>query len=301
MAGPLIPETRTACRSPVRLASHRTVPVRGAVGERGDCRGLCRFRGDPLAAVRLGEPGDDMKDRIDLSAGIVEPWLRVVGAPIDDAGRPGCRPHRERSNAAGAKGGDVAQRPRRAEQPPLARVHVGEAHPAIARIGGDAGAIGIVAAGNGARSNVIRLAGDHRLGRLDHIGQRLERLHHRNVIGGVNDRASRVSHEVEEPGGWRLAVQLGEIREHAAAELHAGKCRARGSVDIGRLRDPACPSLPGRTALRSTAGDTAIQSGTSPPALMSDAIEPSSSAGSPSPAMTISKPILAPVASFSAR
>ena len=61
------------------------------------------------------------------------------------------------------------------------------------------------------------------LRRGDDRGQRLQRLHHRAVVGGVDDRAGRVGDEVEQLGRRSLAVELGEVGEHAAAEADAGK------------------------------------------------------------------------------
>ena len=66
--------------------------------------------------------------------------------------------------------------------------------------------------------------------------QRLDGLHHRAVVGGVHGRAGGVGDIVERPGGRALAVELGEIGRHAAAEPRGREGGARRGVGLLEAR-----------------------------------------------------------------
>ena len=65
-------------------------------------------------------------------------------------------------------------------------------------------------------------------------------LHDRNVVGGMDRRAGGEGDVVERAGGRPLAVQLGEVGCHAAADPSFRKRLARGGIGLleGRHHRP---------------------------------------------------------------
>ena len=132
--------------------------------------------------------------------------------------------------------GDIAQGPGRAEQATLARIHLGEAHSLVVRVGRGGCAIGVLARRDGAGAHPIRLVADERLGRFDDIGQGFEGLHYGDVVGGMDDGTRRMGDEIQQFGRRPLAVELGEEGEHAAAKRDPGEGAARGAINLGKRR-----------------------------------------------------------------
>ncbi len=210
-------------------------PVRPLIGDRLDQRALGPFGRQARPPGRRRHAAQHMVARIDAAAAPVEPGLGERHLGIDQAELADRRREGDRVDPAGRHVGDVAELPGGAEQAALARVHAGERDPAVLRIAGRRGAVGIVAGAERAGPDPIGLAAGEGAGAGDHMGQRFQRLHHRDVVGGMHDRAGGVDHEIQQLGRRPLAVQLGEIREHAAAERLAGEGGARRAVDLGGL------------------------------------------------------------------
>ena len=102
--------------------------------------------------------------------------------------------------------------------------------------------------------------------RQDLIGKRLHRLHDRAVVGGMDVRAGGVGDVVEERRRRPLAIELGEVGRHAAAELDAREGLARRADRSPAKLGISGQGEPGSTDFRSWAGKTAIAAGFSPAA-----------------------------------
>ena len=112
------------------------------------------------------QPGNDVKGGIDGGAlNGVEIGLRIVGPPVDEPERPGRRAQGDGLDAAAREGGDMTERPGRAEKPALARVDAGQADATALRIVQRVLAIGVLAATDGARPDAISGGAGERPGR----------------------------------------------------------------------------------------------------------------------------------------
>ena len=161
---------------------------------------------------------------------LLEPGLWRIRGAMDESQRTRGRPERHRVYRGARQRCHIAQGPCRTEQRARARVGLREADALVGRVRREGGAVRIVAAADGARADAMQCMADEGARGLDLIGQRRERFHHRAIVGRVHDGAGGVDHEVEQVGRRPLAVQLGEEREHPAAQFDAGESRARGRV-----------------------------------------------------------------------
>ena len=83
---------------------------------------------------------------------------------------------------------------------------------------------------------MIRLVSIDRPHRARDEGQRLQGLHDAQIIGGVDDRIGGVGDEIQTIRRHSLAVQLGEVGQHPAAEPEARKSPSRRFVDCFKRR-----------------------------------------------------------------
>ena len=81
----------------------------------------------------------------------------------------------------------------------------------------------VVTSAYAAGTNVVRFATSEVLGSFDLPRQSFQGFHDRAVIGRVNDGAGGVGDEVQTNGRRAFAVEFGEERKHAAAELRIGE------------------------------------------------------------------------------
>ena len=65
---------------------------------------------------------------------------------------------------------------------------------------------------------MIRLAAGQRGDAGAEVGQRFERFAGGSIVAGMHQRRGREGDEIDVLDRWSLAVQLGEVGEHAAAE-----------------------------------------------------------------------------------
>ena len=175
-----------------------------------------------------------MEGRVE-AAGLVVPGLAVGHLVVDQAELAERRAEDHLVDAALGHARGVAQVPGGAQQTALPGIGAGHGH---------AGGLGVlrrlVAEGAGpradaARADAVGLVAKERPARRDDVGQGLQRLGHRAVVGGVDDGAGAVADEVERRGGRRLAVQLGEVDEVAAADPGPGEGLAGGGEEIVEL------------------------------------------------------------------
>ena len=110
------------------------------------------------------------KDRRSLQP--VVPRLLVFILAIDDAERTGGSAQRNCIHLRACERRDVAERPRRREQPALARIELGEADAHVGGIGCPRCAVRVVTAADAARTDAIRGRADERAGGGNLIGQR---------------------------------------------------------------------------------------------------------------------------------
>src|SRR5262245_48433943 len=98
---------------------------------------------------------------IDRCTAAIEPRLLIASLTVDQALWAGGRGERNGIETIPCRSRRQAEQPDGAVEPALARVHVGEAHAAIAGIGCDRRAIRVIAAGNAGGAEMIgRLADD---------------------------------------------------------------------------------------------------------------------------------------------
>ena len=128
--------------------------------------------------------------------------------------------------------GDISQRPGGGEQTALARIEFGQANTQIVRIWRPGRAMRIVATADAAGADAMRGCADEAARGPHLVRQGLKGLHHRPVIGGMDDRTGGVDDEVEVPHRHALAIQLGEESEHAAAQPDTGKGFARCRIEL---------------------------------------------------------------------
>ena len=217
------------------------------IGKRCDFSRSAAFRFNMLCAAGAPQSRKDVIDGIDRRIPAIETRLHVIGLAVDKALRPGHRPQRNRIKPALRRRGHKAEIPGGREQAALPRIHVGQADAAIVGIGRYLRPIGIVAAGNAGWPHVIGRRADHGARRGDDPRQGFKRFHDREVVGRMHDGACRMGDEIKHALGRGLAVQFGEIGEHAAAQRHAGKClaRRRRHLFIGRPPGPRRIGLEG--------------------------------------------------------
>src|SRR6185437_4868062 len=167
--------------------------------------------------------------------------------PMDEAKRAGGCPQRESFQLTVGASGNVSERPGRVEKPSLPRVAVGETRSFVARIVDQAIAVGIAARVDGASPDPVGCVADYRPRRRDDRGNRLERFHHRTVVGSVDDRTRRVGYTIDESRLRAFPVELRAGGEHSAADPDAGKrCASRlGYLLDGRLLRTRRTRLPG--------------------------------------------------------
>ena len=146
----------------------------------------------------------------------------------------------DRFSATGGQRRKISHGPCRPEQPALARVGLGHADAAVVGIGCRPAPIGIVAGADARGSDTPRLLAGDRFCRFDDRGHRLEGLHHRAVIGGMDDGRGREADVIEEMHQRSAPVELGEESMCAPADARVGKCHQGRPADRleRRLRRP---------------------------------------------------------------
>ncbi len=297
------PSTRTSTGSAVRLASQTTRSVALPPRKRRHAPWRATIRASTSLRPRArGETRHDMEGGIDRRTGKrIEIGLRVAAAAVNEPERTGNGAHRNRVQPAVGAGGDITERPCRIEEAALAGILVGEANTPVRGIVSDALAVGIHSRCDGAGADAIGLVADHRSGRGDNRGKGFERLHHRSIVRGMNDRTRGMGHEIEKPRVRPLAIEFSEGGEHAAAELRSGKGRARCGGNLvdrrvlaGALRRAA--RISGRPRSRRQPSSTSRRARFAAAATGSSDVFASTSSG-----MTISRTIFAPTASPTCR
>ena len=133
-----------------------------------------------------------------------------------------------------------------AEKPAMPRIHPSHGLAARLRVRGVGRAIGVEAVADMGWADAVGRPADDRPGRVDDVTDRFEGLHHRPVVGGVDEARGCVSDEVEGPLWGAAAVQLGEVREHAAANADAAENLPRGSGELLVGRNPIRERRPRR-------------------------------------------------------
>ena len=208
------------------------------MGEPEHAGGITARHRAQRSAPRRRERRDDVIERHHRRpVEIVEPGLRVLGLPIDHAERAGRRAKGNRLDAERHHPRGIAQGERGAEQRAVARVLPVEGMAPVVPVGMDTRRVGVGAHADRARRDPIGLAPGEGFGRRHDVGQRLEGFHHRPVIGLVHHRAGAVGEEVEQAGIGMVAVQFGEVREHAAAKAHARKRGAGRAIGLLKAGD----------------------------------------------------------------
>ena len=193
-------------------------------GEPEDAGGVGALYRAQRRALRRRQRRDDVVEREHRRPReSVEPGLRVRRAAIDHAERSGRRAEGQRLDAEGRHPRGIAQGEGGAEQPAVTRVLVVEGMAPVVAVDVHARPVGVVTHADGARRDPVGLAPGQGLGRRHHVRQRLERFHHRPIVRLVHNGTGAVGEEVEQARVGMVAVQLGEVREHAAAEPDARK------------------------------------------------------------------------------
>lgn len=131
----------------------------------------------------------------------------------------------------------VSNRPGGCEQPPLARIAVGQRHTQPLRVLRLRGAVGVGAHGDGGGAQLPEHSRPERPDTAADVGQRLERLHHRDIVCVVDDRRRGVGDERQPGGIGPHAVELGEVGHHAPADLSRGERSPRGGVPVCQGRE----------------------------------------------------------------
>lgn len=124
----------------------------------------------------------------------------------------------------------------------LARIVIGHADAPAPRIGDGPAAIGVVAHGDGRRPQPVVRIPRHGASRGQDMRHRLQRLDHRQVVGGMHDGAEPMRHDRQSRRRW-LAVQFGKEAGHAPAHRMPREGRARRRMDLrqGRAGRPVRP------------------------------------------------------------
>src|SRR5262245_38334471 len=113
--------------------------------------------------------------------------------------------------------GEVSEVPYSAEQTALARIVPVHRLAHVLGICLRCCSVGIKPHAYGARTNGKWLVGDKRTSAFGHGRQSFEAFGYRSIVTGVNQRRIGEVHEIGKLGGGPLAVELGEITHHAAA------------------------------------------------------------------------------------
>ncbi len=97
-------------------------------------------------------------------------------------------------------------------------------------------AIGVLAHGDRRGADAIGEIRIKRAHRAGDEGQGLQRLHDAAIIGGMDNRVGAVADDIELCRRDTLAVELGEIGKHAAAETKRREGRAGTGIDLFERR-----------------------------------------------------------------